>query len=347
MTKTYKRSILAAPKEIVIEEVPVPTPGPGQALVQVKACALCTWEQRVYSGVDTTVYPLLGGHEISGVLAEVGPGVQVRAKPGDHVVVAKLNRCFQCTSCRRGLDSNCDNAWAHRPPGVPMGPGGLAEYVLADGYQIYPAVGDVPFVESCLSEPLSCVLRSIKKAAVQPGDNVVIIGAGIMGLLHLTMLQRLGARVFVSEPNPVRAAKARELGALETIDPSKESFVERVKALTNGRGADVIVAAIGIAAAIQEAIQAVGKGGRLMVYASVHPRGSTITIDPNLFHNKEIVLTGTVSQGQEEFLQAVALLTTRTVDVRPLITNVFPFSQLREGLEAAMNGNNYRVIVTM
>jgi L-iditol 2-dehydrogenase len=230
---------------------------------------------------------------------------------------------------------------------VPAGPGGLAEYVLADAYQIFPVVGDVPFIESCLSEPLSCVLRSVKKAAVEPGDNVVIIGAGIMGLLHLTMLRRLGARVFVSEPNPTRAAKACELGASDTIDPSRENLVDRVKALTGGRGADVIVVAMGVASAIQEAVQALAKGGRLMVYASVHPSGSTITIDPNLFHSKEITLTGTVSQGQEEFLQAVSLLTTHTVDVRPLITNVFPFAQLREALETAMDGNNYRVVVTM
>ena len=347
MAKTYIRSILAAPKEIVFEEVPVPTPGPGQALVQVKACAVCTWEQRVYAGTDKSSYPLLGGHEVSGILAEVGPGVLTKAKPGDHVVASRLTRCFQCTSCRRGLDSICDNAWANRTPGEPAGPGGFSEYMLLDGYQLYPAVGEVPFVESCLSEPLSCVLRSVKKAQVQPADNVVIIGAGIMGLLHLTMLQRLGARVFVSEPNPVRAAKARELGALEAFDPTQENFVEKVKSLTGGRGADVIVAAIGVAPAIQEAINAVGKGGRLMVYASVQPRGSTITIDPNLFHNKEITLTGTVSQGHEDFLQAVSLLTTRTVDVRPLITNTFPLAQLRDALEAALNGNNYRVVVTM
>lgn len=347
MAKTYIRSILASPKEIVFEEVPVPTPGPGQALVKVKACAVCTWEQRVYAGTDKSSYPLLGGHEVSGILAEVGPGVLTKAKPGDHVVASRLNRCFQCTSCRRGLDSICDNAWANRVPGEPAGPGGFSEYMLLDGYQLYPAVGDVPFVESCLSEPLSCVLRSVKKAQVQPADNVVIIGAGIMGLLHLTMLQRLGARVFVSEPNPVRAAKARELGALEAFDPTQENFVEKVKSLTGGRGADVIVAAIGVAPAIQEAITAVGKGGRLMVYASVQPRGSTITIDPNLFHNKEITLTGTVSQGHEDFLQAVSLLTTRTVDVRPLISNTFPLAQLRDALEAALNGNNYRVVVTM
>lgn len=347
MTRTYKRSILASPKEIVFEEVPIPTPGPGQALVQVKACAVCTWEQRVYAGADTRSYPLLGGHEVSGVLAEVGSGVLAKAKPGDHVVASRLTRCFQCTSCHRGLDSICDNALANRVPGEPSGPGGFSEYMLVDAYQLYLTVGDVPFVESCLSEPLSCVLHSIKKAQVEPADNVVIIGAGIMGLLHLTLLQRLGARVFVSEPNPTRAAKAREMGALATIDPTQEEFVERVKALTGGRGADVIVAAVGVAGAIQQAIQAVGKGGRLMVYASVQPRGSAITIDPNLFHSREIVLTGTVSQSHEDFLQAVSLVTTRTVDMRPLISRVFPFAQLREALEVAMNGENYRVVVTM
>ena len=81
MPKTYTRSILASPKEIIFEQVPIPTPGPGQALVQVKACAVCTWEQRVYAGTDKSSYPLLGGHEVSGVLVEVGSGVLTKAKP--------------------------------------------------------------------------------------------------------------------------------------------------------------------------------------------------------------------------------------------------------------------------
>lgn len=345
--KTFIRSILVAPKEIRFEEVPIPTPGPEQALVQVKACALCTWEQRVYAGIDRSVYPLLGGHEVSGIVTEVGPGLQTIVKPGDHVVAARLYRCLQCTSCRRGLDNICDNAWQNRHTGEPTGPGGLSEYMLVDGYQIYRVNGEVPFVESCLSEPLSCVLRSIKKAQVQPADNVAILGAGVMGLLHLILTKRLGARVIVSEPNTVRAAKALEMGAWATIDPSTENFTERVRELTEGRGADVIFAAVGIASAIEEAINAVAKGGRLMVYASVHPSGSMITIDPNLFHHKEIVLTGTVSQNREDLLQAVSLLSTRSVDIRPLISKVFPFAQLREALEAALNGNNYRVIVTM
>jgi len=345
---TYTRSILTGVKEIEFEEVPIPEPGPTQALVKVHACALCTWEQRVYAGIEKGFYPLLGGHEVSGVLVKAGEQVLTTAKPGDRVVAAMLTRCGQCISCRRGLDNICDNAWANRPKHGPAGPGGLSEYVLIEDYQLYPVDnGDVPFEELCLAEPLACVLRSVKKARVEPADNVIIIGAGIMGLLHLTLVQRLGARVIVSEPNPTRAAKARSLGAVATIDPASEDFVRRAKELTGGRGPDVIFCAIGIPAAIEQAVSAVGKGGRVMVYARVHPRDSMITIDPNLFHGREITLTGTMSQDHEDFLQAVGLLSNCIVDMKPLVSAVYPFSQLKEALEAAISPETYRVIVTM
>ena len=253
MTRTYKRSILTAPREVVVEEVPIPTPGPGQALVQVKACAICTWEQRVYSGVESTLYPLLGGHEVSGVLAEVGPGVQIKAKPGDHVIVSRLHRCFQCASCRRGLDSNCDNSWSQRQPGVPMGPGGLAEYVLADGYQIFTTVGDVPFVESCLSEPLSCVLRSIVKSGVEPGDNVVIIGAGNVGCDAATEAHRQGAKditlIDIQEPASFgkERAAAEKAGARFLWPVSVSAITTEGVELADGKilPCDTVVVAIG------------------------------------------------------------------------------------------------------
>ncbi|MDY7040641.1 MAG: zinc-binding dehydrogenase, partial [Chloroflexota bacterium] len=268
MPGTYTRSILTGVKEIKFEKVPIPEPGPTQALVQVKACALCTWEQRVYAGIQRNFYPLLGGHEVSGVLAKAGERVLTTAKPGDRVVAAMLTRCGQCTSCRRGLDNICDNAWANRPQEGPAGPGGLGEYVLVEDYQLYPAnSGRVPFEELCLAEPLACVLRSIKKAGVEPADNVVVIGAGIMGLLHLTLAQRIGARVIVSEPSATRADKAKSLGAVAVIDPTGEDFVQRVKELTGGRGPDVIFCAVGIPTAVEQAVQAVSKGGRVMMYA--------------------------------------------------------------------------------
>jgi L-iditol 2-dehydrogenase len=155
------------------------------------------------------------------------------------------------------------------------------------------------------------------KADIRPTDNVVIIGAGIMGVLHVLLSKQRGARVIVSEPNPKRAAFAKQIGADVIIDPTKESFVDRVKELTNGRGADKIFVAVSIASAVEQAVEAIGKGGRVAVYASIHPSGTKISVDPNLFHSNEIVLSGTVSQDKEDFLIATRLIANKIIDVKP------------------------------
>jgi L-iditol 2-dehydrogenase len=168
-----------------------------------------------------------------------------------------------------------------------------------------------------------------------------------MGLLHLTLLKQAGARVIVSEINPERAAFARELGADAVIDPTEVSFEDRVMDLTGGRGADVIFCAVSVASAVESALGAVAKGGRVLLYASIHPRGTRISIDPNPFHKKEIVLTGTMSADKDDMRKAVALINQGSIDLDPFISQVLPFEQLEQGLEAAMRPDTYRVIVTM
>jgi threonine dehydrogenase-like Zn-dependent dehydrogenase len=346
VTETYKRAVFVGPRQVRLDELPVPEPGPRQALVKVKACAICTWEQRVYGG-EEPVYPLAGGHEVSGELVALGSQVCMDVKIGDRVMASPLARCGYCESCRRGLDSICDNARKpSRETDVP-GPAGLAEYILLDDYQLYRASNTATFEEICLSEPLGCVIRSTRKARVERADNVVVAGAGIMGMLHLNLCKRLGARVIVSEPDAGRAAQARRMGADELIDPAHESLVERVMALTAGRGADVIFCAVSIASVVEQSVEAVAKGGRVMVYASIHPRGARITIDPNLFHSKEITLTGTVSQSKEDVMEAVRLISGGIVDMKPLISLTFPFARLEEALQASLRRDIYRVLVTM
>lgn len=346
MAKTYKRAVFVGPKQIRFDDVPIPEPEPRQALVKVKACALCTWEQRVYSGVDP-FYPLAGGHEVSGELVKIGSQVYTDADIGDSVMAAPLTRCGYCESCRRGLDNICDNnRKKFRDTDVP-GPAGLAEYILLDDYQLYKASNDVSFEEISLSEPVACVLRSIRKANLQRGDNVVISGAGIMGLLHLMMAKQVGTRVIMSEPNAERAALAKELGADDTVDPMSEPFVERVLDLTGGRGADHLFTAVSVADAVEQSVAAVAKGGRVAVYASVHPKPAKITIDPNPFHSKEITLTGTVSQDKEDVRQAVKMISEGLIDLTPFISQTFPFEQLETAFEAALGPDTYRVIVNM
>jgi threonine dehydrogenase-like Zn-dependent dehydrogenase len=346
MTETYKRAVFVGPQQIRIDELPIPEPGPRQALVKVKACALCTWEQRVYSG-EQKFYPLAGGHEVSGELVKLGSQVFTDAQIGDRVMASPLTRCGYCESCRRGLDNICDNnRKPFRNTDVP-GPAGLAEYILLDDYQLYKANNETSFEEICLTEPLACVVRSVRKARVERADNVVVIGAGIMGLLHLHLTKQVGARVTVSEPNAERAAFAKKMGADEIIDPTQVPFTEQVKALTGGRGADVIFCAMSVASAVEEAISAAANGGRIHVYASIHPRGTKISIDPNPFHSKEIVLTGTVSQDREDVLQTVRMISGGLIDVKPFISLVLPFERLEEGLQAALRPDTYRVILTM
>ncbi|MBL7065594.1 MAG: zinc-binding dehydrogenase [Anaerolineae bacterium] len=346
MIQTYKRAVFVGPGQIRFDELTIPEPGPRQALVKVKACALCTWEQRMYTG-EEHCYPLAGGHEVAGELVRLGRYVHTGAQIGDRVMASMLIRCGYCESCRRGLDNICDNARKpFRDTDVP-GPAGLAEYVLLDDYQLYQANNQTPFEEICLTEPLACVVRSVRQARIEWADNIVVVGAGIMGLLHLILARQIGARVFVSEPNPERAAFAREMGAGAIIDPTRGTFATQVKALTGGRGADVIFCAVSAASAVEQAVEAVAKGGRVHVYASVHPRGTKISIDPNLFHCQEIVLTGTMSQGKEDVLQAVRLISQGLIDLKPFISLVLPFERLEEGLQAALRPDTYRVVVTM
>ncbi len=292
-------------------------------------------------------YPLSGGHEVSGELVAVGPFVHTDAKPGDRVVAATLNRCGYCESCRKGLDSNCDNSFKpQRNMDVP-GPSGLSEYVLIQDYMLYKGSNDVSFDEQALTEPLACVIRSVHKAQVRLSENVVVVGAGIMGLLHLTIAKKFGARVIVSEPNPVRAKFAKDLGADVVIDPTKEPFVDQVKGLTGGRGADAIFCAVSIAGAVETAMDAAAKGGRVMVYASIHPRGTKISVDPNIFHNKEVTLTGTVSQSRQDIQEAIRMISLGLVDLKPFISKTFPFDKLEDAIKSALQPDTYRVLVNM
>jgi threonine dehydrogenase-like Zn-dependent dehydrogenase len=341
---TYKRAVFVEPKTIRFDELPVPEPGPRQALVKVKACALCTWEQRSYTG-EEPFYPLSSGHEVSGELVKIGRDVFTEAEIGDRVVASVLTRCGYCESCRRGMDNICDNSHKALHDIDVAGPAGLAEYILLEDYQLYRGSPQAPFEELCLAEPLACVIRSVRSAGVERGDRVVVAGAGIMGILHLILLKKAGATVYVSELDGHRIEFAQEMGADAIIEAGDGSFLEQVRALTDGRGADTIFCAVSVGTVVQQAVEAVAKGGRVHVYASIHPRGIRISIDPNLFHSKEIVLTGTMSQDREDMRQAVQMISSGAIDLRLLISRTFPLSELEQALQAAMRADTYRVIV--
>jgi L-iditol 2-dehydrogenase len=345
---TFRRALITGPEQIEIEEIPLESPGPDEVLVKVGACAICTWERRAFTGADTRFYPLLGGHEIAGVVEAIGEDAGYGINVGDRVAVSGLTRCGICYSCRRGRDNRCDNTWQSGfVPGTPIGPGGLATHKMAKSYQVFKLSQDTDLAEGSLSEPLACVLRSIKKAHIEPGDYVAIIGGGVMGAAHLLLAKRQGATVILSEPDEGRRQRAVELGADHVLDPNEDDLAETVKSITDGRGAEAIFDAVGKVPVLENAINALSKAGRLHVYARVYPKGTHISIDPNLFHEKEIVLTGTMSQSREDFMQASEMIARGAIDVRQLISATFPMDKIVEAFEASTDTRNYRVVVTM
>ncbi len=342
-----QRVVITGPKEVEIEEVPLQLPARDEVLVRVHSSALCTFEQRAYIGMDARFYPLLGGHELAGVVEAKGAEIN-NVEIGDKVAISALDRCGKCYSCRRGY--GCENVWykkdkADRPAG-PMGPAGLATHKLAKDYQVFRLHPDTNLLYASLTEPLACVLRSIKKAQIQPGDSVVILGGGVMGILHTILAKGHGASVIISEPDATRRKQALAFGANHTVDPTQEDFVETVRALSGGRGADVIFVATGVMKALESGIGALAKGGRLLVYARMFPKGQTIAIDPNLLHDNEIVLTGTISQSAEDFQQAAEMISSSAIDMGPIISATYPFEQIKSAFEAAIDLSTYRIVVT-
>ncbi len=345
-TNKMRRAVITAPHTIEFQTVEIRPPGPSEILVRVRSCAVCTWEQRTYTGVDPRAYPLLGGHEIGGVVEEVGREVLNDVRPGDHVAVAGLLRCGQCYSCRRGYDNLCDNLRSLRSgEGEPWGPGGFGDYLVAKDYQVYKVDETLSFQEAALCEPLACVLRSIKRGSIQPADHVVVIGAGIMGVLHLVLASGRGATTIVAEIDGARGTKAKALGADHLINPKKEDYIQRIMEITDGHGAEKTFITAGVADAIEDALQAAAKNGQVQIYAAVHPQDTTIRVNPNLFHDKEIRLTGTLSQSREDFYQAAELLSRRLIDVGPFITARYPLEQLEEAVIASLDKETYRVLV--
>jgi threonine dehydrogenase-like Zn-dependent dehydrogenase len=341
---TMNSTIFTGPGQVEVREVPIPPLGERQVLVQVKACAICTWEQRFYKGSKAEDYPFRGGHEVSGIVAAVGAGALCEAQVGEPVCLEIMTRCGQCYYCRRGMDNLCEHDTGGALPDQPWGPGGMSEYVIAEDYMVYRAQEGRDFAELALAEPVSCVARGIRRTPLAFGDTVVVQGTGVMGLIHLQLLIRRGVRVIVAEPDPVRRAYAASLGAACAVDPLSDDLVACVHGHTAGRGAEAIFFTAGGVPAIRSAMPALAKGGWLMLYGSVHPKGD-LPVDPNDVHYRELVITGTFSHDKESFRQAVAMLNDRLVDVAPYVTERISFPNVDRAMRRAVSPDTYRVVL--
>lgn len=324
------------------EELERPKAGPGEAVMKVIASGLCGSDVMQWYRQDKV--PLVLGHEVAGEVVEVGEGV-TRLRPGDRIVAAHHVPCLECHYCKDGHESVCDTLRKTN-----FHPGGFAQYIRLPEINIdrgvFPMPGNMSYDEGTFVEPLACVLRAQKAGRVGPGKNVLIIGSGISGVLHVALAKALGAGfVAATDHVPYRLEAAKKAGASITIKAALDVPMAFTDA-SGGRGADTVILTACTPPAIEQAFQTVDRGGTIVFFAPAR-EGEAIPLAVNdLFWKQEITLTSTYAASPSEHMEAMALISSSRVNVKDFITHTLPLEQAQEGFKLVAEGkNSIKVII--
>jgi L-iditol 2-dehydrogenase len=320
--------------DIRIVDLPIPAIGPGELLVQLHACGLCASDvMEWYMRPRAPLYP---GHEPVGVVAAVGDptsgenkGVQ-RFSVGQRVFLHHHVPCMVCHFCRRGSYSQCATFRATR-----LDPGGLAEYIRVPApnvqLDVLPLPGTLSFEAATLIEPLACCIRGIDRADIQPGDSVLVLGAGSTGLMLAQLAQLRGAtRVIIVDPIAYRRQRALAAGIDYALDPQAGDLTEQIFAVNDGRKPDIVLVTPSKIKAMLQGLELVGPGGTVLLFAPPPP-GETLPVTPNQLFFQEISLRTSYSAGPYETRLALDLLQRGRFRAETVITHRFA---LREAAQA-------------
>lgn len=342
-----KAAVFAGPGKLELRDIDKPVAGEGELVLKVGANTVCGTDGRILrgeksAGIDVGV---VLGHEIAGYVDEVGDGVE-GFNVGDLVGVLPTVPCLECFYCVRAAEHLCTNSeiFGYRING------GLAEYVLIPQSAmtrggVFKAAPHLSATEVALAEPLGCVLNGADEYKTEVGDTVLVQGAGPIGLLHTQLNRLLGAeRVIVSDPSPERRAVAESMGATHTVNPLEEDLAEFVRALTDGRGADVVIVCIGRGELINQGFASARKGGRVNLFAGFS-KDALAEIDPNLIHYGELVVTGASNAGRASHEKALQLIGAGLIDVKSLHTHTYTLDDVVAGIEFAQSGEGIKVAV--
>jgi threonine dehydrogenase-like Zn-dependent dehydrogenase len=320
------------------EERPIPQlEKPDDVLVKIEACGICGTDLNILAvpPAHKATPNIIIGHEGVGVVEQVGSDV-TGLQAGERVVIAPRLTCGQCHYCRRGLHNQCTN---YRTIGTTID-GAFAPYLRAPQQALYKISAAVSLDDAIFFEPLSCVVGSAARAPIQAGDNVVIIGAGPMGLLFAQLYRAQGAgRVIVADIAPYRLDFARKIGADETLNPTEVDLTKTIHEMT-GLGADLVVDAVGNQ--LDTAVKLARRGGQVILIGlrqHENPAVNEYTIV-----RYDLTIHGTFV-GLHPFEQTIQLLESRRLQPSRLITHRVSLAELAQGLELARSGQGMKVIV--
>ena len=324
-----------------IEEMDVPSPGRGEIVVRMEACGLCGTDLEKMRGEYTASMPVLG-HEAAGVISAVGDGV-TSFRVGNRVFPHHHVPCYECYLCKSGDETMCD---MYRKSNIL--PGGFSEYFRVPEWNVakggvLPLPDEVTFEEGALVEPAACCLRGIRKHA-RAGETVLVVGAGPVGLMHALLLEPMEVRVIISDIIKPRLESAEKMRVGIVLDASKDDVPGRLRAETQGRGADLAIVASGSRAAIMQALGSIRKGGRVCLFG-VPAKGSVLGYDISELYNSGQHIVTTYGADDVDTKAALGIIASNP-DFARLVTHRFPLSRFDEAVAAATEGEAMKVVVT-
>lgn len=327
--------VFPKPETALVEQVPEPTCAEDEVIVQVAACGVCGTDLHIYRNEYMARLPLIPGHELAGVIIEVGKAV-ADFRRGDRVAVDPNLYCGRCYFCRNQQANHCLN-W--QGIGITRS-GGFAEYVAAPARACYRLPDNLTDGEAAFIEPLSCVVHALNRLRVYPADEVLIFGAGPMGLLLVQALRHSGAsQVVVVEKQPERLALARQLGAAAAV-PAGEGQAEALHARAP-YGFAIVIDATGVPAVIEQSFGFLKPRGQFLQFG-VAAANATVKLRPyDIFHHDWTIL-GSFALCYT-FQQAIAWLTHGVVNVKPLISHTVPLSDFPIVFQSFMAGQTLKV----
>ena len=330
---------------LVLEDVPVPTPGPGEVVVRIRACGFCATDYKAIRGIRRNVtFPFIPGHEPAGTVTAVGLAVEA-VHEGDDVIVSPSGYCGVCPHCRVGNTHYCAHAFTTGGDGpVEVWPGAFAEYMKTRAICCYRKPANVPFDSAALTEPLSGAWKGvIQYSEMQVGDDVVVIGVGGIGLLCLMVARAAGAgRLIAIDPSAFARRNALALGATHAVDPAAGDVRQQVYAILPD-GPDLVVEAAGPIRAVEMMRDLRRRGTRWNVFGiTTHEK---FDLDGGLTHFLEGRMDASFGTTPRAMQRAIRLMENGLVDPGKIVSHRFPLAQIHEAITVMGQPERNKVVI--
>ena len=332
-------------------------PGPEDVVVKMNICNICTNDYQRFNGSRKQNFPMAAGHECSGIIVWKGENVSPYLEVGMQVS-NYVGGCGVCYNCRTGNQDQCtgkirvpepyyDGAYGRAP-----GARGFSDYMVVSQNKVVPVSNDIAPECAAFLEPFSAALHGQRKAHVMPCEDVVVLGAGTMGLVNAQVAKALGARVIITELDPYKLNRAREMGGCDVIDSKNSDAVAEVKRLTGGKGADLVIPCVGLTVAYKQAYEMMKKEcGRFLIYSAGYPapQFADDMKDANTIHYKKIDIFGTIGANGSDCVDAARMISNKLVHPEFILqeNGRIPLRDFQKAMELASTPGTYRVSVDL